>query len=160
MSTIHSETEYKGYNIKIKYDEDPMDPRINDNIGKMICFHRRYSLGDNHDYRHDDYSSWGELRAQLIKDFRNDIILPLYLYNHSGITMNTTGFSCNWDSGQVGFIIVDRKGLLNCRGVKRITKKEKEYLFETLKSEVEVYDWYIIGDAYGYCIEDKDEEEI
>ena len=32
------------------------------------------------------------------------LMLPLYLYDHSGITMNTTGFSCPWDSGQVGWI--------------------------------------------------------
>ena len=29
------------------------------------------------------------------------IVQPLYLYDHGGITMNTTGFSCSWDSGQV-----------------------------------------------------------
>lgn len=160
MSTIHSETEYKGYNIKIKYDTEPHNPRGDDNIGKMVCFHGSYNLGDNNDYRQGDYSSWYELRAQLIKDFRNDVILPLYLYDHSGITIATTPFSCRWDSGQVGFIIVDRKMLLACRGVKKITKKEKEKLFEYLKSEVETYDWYLTGDAYGYCIEDEDEEEI
>ena len=36
------------------------------------------------------------------------ILLPLYLYDHSGITMNTTGFSCSWDSGQVGFIYASK----------------------------------------------------
>jgi len=156
----HSTEDYKGYKIIIKYDEDPMDPRSNDNIGKMICFHKRYDLGDNHDYDSNDYSGWDELREQLIKDFRNDIILPLYLYDHSGITMNTTGFSCRWDSGQIGFIIVDREMLLALRGVKKITKKEREKLFEYLKSEVEEYDNYITGDAYGYVIEDEDEEEV
>ena len=156
----HSTEDYKGYKIIIKYDEDPMDPRSNDNIGKMICFHKRYDLGDNHDYDSNDYSGWDELREQLIKDFRNDVILPLYLYDHSGITMNTTGFSCRWDSGQVGFIVVDREMLLALRGVKKITKKEREKLFEYLKSEVEEYDNYITGDAYGYVIEDEDEEEV
>jgi hypothetical protein len=156
----HTQEEYKGYTIKIKYDEDPRNPREDSNIGKMICFHGSYNLGDKHNYNQHSFGSWAELHEQLIKDFKNDIILPLYLYNHSGLTMNTKGFSCRWDSGQVGFIIVDRKGLLNCRGVKRITKKEKELLFEVLESEVEEYDWYLTGDAYGYCIEDEDEEEV
>ena len=160
MSTIHSETEYKGYNIKIKYDEDPMDPRSYDQIGKMVCFHRRYNIGDKHDYKQGDFDNWNELRAQLIRDFRNDIILSIYMYDHSGITVSTTPFGCRWDSGQVGFIIVDRKMLLACRGVKKITKKERELLFEVLKDEVKEYDWYVTGDAYGYCIEDKDGEEI
>lgn len=157
---IHTQEVYKGYTIKIKYEEDPADPRGDDNIGRMICFHSRYRLGDDHDYRHNDYNGWSELRAQLIKDFRNDVILPLYLYDHSGITMNTTGFSCGWDSGQVGFIIVDRNWLYDCRGVKKITKKERELLLKQLKGEVETYDSYLTGDAYGYCIEDEDEEEV
>ena len=32
------------------------------------------------------------------------VILPLYLFDHSGITMNTTGFNCRWDSGVVGWV--------------------------------------------------------
>lgn len=31
-------------------------------------------------------------------------MLPLFLYDHSGITMSTGPFHCPWDSGQVGFI--------------------------------------------------------
>ena len=26
----------------------------------------------------------------------NVVCLPLYLYDHGGITMNTTGFACSW----------------------------------------------------------------
>ena len=40
------------------------------------------------------------------------IILPLYLYDHSGISMKTTPFSCQWDSGQVGWIYVEKKKCL------------------------------------------------
>lgn len=36
------------------------------------------------------------------------VLLPLYLYDHSGITMKTSGFSCPWDSGQVGFIYASK----------------------------------------------------
>lgn len=156
----HSTEEYKGYNIIIKYDEEPFNPRTYDNIGKMICFHGRYDIGDNHNYNHKDYSGWDEMREQLIKDFKNEVILPLYLYDHSGITMSTQPFSCRWDSGQVGFIIVDREMLLACRGVKKITKQEREKLFEYLRNEVEEYDDYLTGNAFGYVIEDEDEEEI
>ena len=42
----------------------------------------------------------GELFS-LVEQMDGMVILPLYLYDHSGITMNTCGFSCPWDSGQV-----------------------------------------------------------
>jgi hypothetical protein len=35
---------------------------------------------------------------------KSDCILPVYLYDHSGLTINTTGFTCPWDSGQIGWI--------------------------------------------------------
>ena len=39
------------YTLFIMDDSDPMNPREeNDNLGKMVCFHRRYSLGDKHDH--------------------------------------------------------------------------------------------------------------
>ena len=37
--------------------------------------------------------STGELFS-LVEQMEGMVILPLYLYDHSGITMNTTGFSC------------------------------------------------------------------
>lgn len=45
---VHEE-DYKGYTIKIYHDEDAESPRDWDNLGEMVCFHRRYNLGDcNH----------------------------------------------------------------------------------------------------------------
>lgn len=49
------------------------------------------------------------------------IVLPLYLYDHSGITMNTTGFSCPWDSGQVGWIYASKEDALKEFGGKSFT---------------------------------------
>ena len=42
------------------------------------------------------------------------LMLPLYLYDHSGLAMSTESFSgraphAEWDSGQVGWIYVSKK---------------------------------------------------
>jgi len=43
------ETIYRGRTIKIITDDNPMHPHHDfDNVGKMICFHKRYDLGDKH----------------------------------------------------------------------------------------------------------------
>jgi hypothetical protein len=44
----------------------------------------------------------------------NYVVLPVYIYDHSGITLNTTGFSCPWDSGQVGWIVCDLDKAREC----------------------------------------------
>ena len=140
------------YLIEIYPEDSPSSPREWDNLGTMVCFHRRYTLGDKHDYSFRDYNSWDEMEKAIIKNENVGVILPLYLYDHSGITMNTTGFSCGWDSVQVGFIYISKEKILKEYGGKIVTKKLKERVEGYLKSEVNTYDQYLTGDVYGYKV--------
>ncbi|TEB04760.1 hypothetical protein Psch_03522 [Pelotomaculum schinkii] len=108
------------------------------------------------------YSAYSKEVDDKILDFlENDcIILPLYLYDHSGITMNTTGFYCPWDSGQVGWIYVTKEMVRREYGIKRITKKIREKVIQALKSEVNVYSEYLEGNVYGYVLEDAEGNEL
>lgn len=83
------------------------------------------------------------------------IFLPIYLYDHSGITINTTGFSCPWDSGQVGFIYMSYEEAKDNFGNLCDTELKKK-AEDILRSEVNIYDNYIRGDVYGYMIEQDD----
>lgn len=94
------------------------------------------------------------------------IMLPLHLYDHSGITMNTSGFSCGWDSGCVGFIYVSKDKVRKEFGWKRITTSRMAQVEKCLRCEVETYDKLISGEVYGFiaerlmpCPEDWDIEE-
>lgn len=160
MREYIEETEKIGkYQIDIIQDSDPESPRVWDNLGTMVCFHRNYILGDKHDYNHNDYSGWKEMKKSIIQNENVGVILPLYLYDHSGITMNTTGFSCGWDSGQVGFIFVSKEKIREEFGVKNVTKKVIEKVEKLLVGEVETYDQYLTGDIYGYRITDTETDE-
>lgn len=145
--------EIGNYRIEIFQDEYCESPRNSiDNLGTMICFHNRYNLGDSHHYNENDYSNWDELKKAIIKNEDVLHILPLYLYDHSGITIDITPFSCRWDSGQVGFIYVTKNKVREYYNVKRITKRFSEQVLEILKNEVKTYDRYLTGDVYGYKI--------
>lgn len=186
---------------------NPRDPDYQDNITKMICWHPRYNLGDNHDFKdgrafvkslaqtcldlsdlckyaetnprasirlkeietgddmpgegyfrieakgwrpepdawydtgwivdkdfsciHSDSEDLEDLLEQLGTDTLLDLvsekneyaILPLYLYDHSGLAMSTGSFlgralHAEWDSGQVGFIYMDKRTALeNLAGI-------------------------------------------
>lgn len=89
----------------------------------------------------------------------NIIMLPIYMYEHSGIALNTKGFTCQWDSGQVGIIYVTREQVKKEYKVKRITKKLKETVVKVLAGEVKTYGDYVEGSVYGYMIEDKNGDE-
>ena len=88
-----------------------------------------------------------DLRPYLEDKF---IFKPLYLYDHSGITMNTKPFSCIWDSGQVGFIYAEV-------GIDNLTKEE---LDKVLESEVKEYDEYISGEVYYIEVIDEKGEVV
>lgn len=153
---------YKDYTISVIQDDYPLNPREEfDNLGTMVCFHNRYSLGDKgHGYNRHDYDNWDELERQIIKDNGGCVTLPIYLYDHSGITINTTGFSCPWDSGRVGIIYVPRISLRSEYGWKKITKARKAKVEEYLRAEVETYDQYLRGEIYGYKVTDSNGTEI
>jgi hypothetical protein len=135
--------------VRIEPDQNPGSPREWSNFGKMVCCHRRYKLGDEQS-DHDG--------IQAIIDDKDNICLPLYLYDHSGITMNTTGFSCPWDSGQVGIIYCSKTDIrkeFRTAGPANIEKARA-----LLRSEVEVYDQFLRGDVYGYVVEDESKNNL
>ena len=155
MSEKH---EYKGIKFSIEIDtcfnESPRD--ISEHLGTMVCSHRRYNLGDEQAKNCEHYSSWEEWFKHEIG---NDVIaLPLYLYDHSGITISTTPFSCRWDSGQLGYIYVDKEKVRKEFNVKRISPKLKNQVLEILVSEVKEYDYYIRGEVYYYQIDNDDKD--
>ena len=154
------------YKIEVIQDESPSSPREDDNLGTMVCFHNRYDLGDEHNYKSGDYNGWDEMEKNIIKNENVGVILPLYLYDHSGITISTSPFSCNWDSGQIGFIFISKEKMLKEYGGKIVTQTLKDKVEGYLKSEVETYDQYLTGDVYGYrvsevktCSEGHEHEE-
>jgi hypothetical protein len=133
--------EHEGLKIDIWLDNEPFDPREWDNLGKMVCFHNRYTLGDKNEFRDPEH-----FEEFLLEEKDNIFYLPLYMYEHGGITMKTTPFGCEWDSYKVGYIYITKK------------RAEEEGLkdpFKTLEHEVKEYDHYIMGNCYGYTIVDE-----
>jgi hypothetical protein len=185
MESDRKETDGQ-YTLHLLRDPEPFDPRENDNIGTMVCFHRRYHLGDHEQhynlkdesycfdsegnpvgeevnygvyfyscgkFKEVDHAQWFAKEVEA----RGGIVLPLFLYDHSGITMSTVAFGCRWDSGQVGFIYVTAKRIDEEYGDAPDAKeKAKKYL----EGEVEEYDKYLRGNVWQYIIEDEDEENI
>ena len=163
------EEAYQGHIIKIYHDPDSENPREWSNLGTLICWHRRYRLGDSHQFDSPeaflrdlaDVSDQSDLSMDQLRERaeRKAILLPVFLYDHSGLAMNTIGFHCPWDSGQVGFVYVTLEAVRKEFGVKRVTKALREKAEDILRGEIVSYDAYLGGRVYGYVIE-QDGEEI
>lgn len=141
----------KKYELKIEQDQDPMNPRTDwDNITTMVCFHRNYNLGDKTEYKSSDFDSWEDLKKQIESDNKVLFIKPLYMYEHSGITISTSPFSCQWDSGQIGWVFITEKKLNLMCG--KEFKRDEETLNCITNSEVKNYDEFLTGNVYQYTI--------
>lgn len=188
--------EYRDCTIKIEHDPDPENPREWGNLGIMVCWHRRYKLGDvqpkgdaedyindhliseatreaidnlNERFREvDSHFPYGKLlkaaeaaverRIEAIrkKDLEENILmLPLYLYDHSGITMSVGKFTCPWDSGQVGFIYMPMK-----TARENWPDAPRAKGLACLLQEVETYDHFLTGQVFGWRAVDPEGEEI
>jgi len=153
--------QYKDFQIDIYHDEDPINPREFENLSKMIFFHKKYNLGDKHNYISNNYNSWEELKND-IKDVA--IIKPVYMYDHSGITISLNKFSCPFDSGQIGYVVVKKEDIYKFFDIKRISKELLKKVEEMIEEEIKLYDFYLRGMVYRYSIKKdsfaKGEEEI
>lgn len=83
---------------------------------------------------------------EILEDYY--VILPLYLYDHSGLTISTSGFSCPWDSGQVGHIYMS----LDQAAEHGLTSRKE--IAEALVQEVKTYDDYLTGSVYRFEFEE------
>lgn len=146
--------------IAIVYDNDPPNPRVEyDNIGTMVCWHRRYRLGDEQPSCTPEEYLESLLDDEIQALERNFVILPLYLYDHGGLTISTGPFSCPWDSGQVGFIYCSMERARSEWGSLHDPEELSLQAEQYLKGEVEIYAKYLSGDVYGVLVADFDFDE-
>ena len=90
---------------------------------------------------------------------RQNVILPLYLYEHSGITMSCDyayPYNDRWDAGQVGWIYASYEEIEKEYGA--VNQEALEKAKNLLRGEVQIYDHYLCGECYGYIIEENGKE--
>lgn len=128
--------------LRIHPDIEPMNPRTEwDNAFTIACKHRRYNLGDEQIGDIDEFIEYLESDEVLMYK-------PVYMYEHSGITINTKGFSCGWDSGQIGFIYITKEDA----ETERLSLDKLEKL---LDGEIQTYDDYLTGTVYGFTYHEE-----
>ena len=98
MCQVIEKIKTKNYVAEIINDEDCYNPRTDYSLGTLIAFHSRYDLSDKDNWDKEELISYVEQEDVLA--------LPVYMYEHSGIALSTSAFSCKWDSGQIGYIFV------------------------------------------------------
>jgi len=139
-----------GYTCVIEQDVDASNPRDDDNLGKILCFHRRYNLGDDHGIQEGDFDGWSELHQYLIDEEDAVITSPVYMYDHSGLALSASAFGCRFDSGQVGFTYISKDTLIKEYGSDTHGNRMKAE--KVMLAELTIYGHFVSGDAYGFRV--------
>jgi hypothetical protein len=124
-----------------------MSPREEENLGHMVTWAKRYQLGDEQPSMEPE--DWREAFGE---DEPTHVLLPLYLMDHSGLSMSVGPFLCPWDSGQVGWIYATPADAERI-GIPWDVEKVTEYL----TGEVQTYATYLEGGCWGFLVEKGEE---
>ena len=137
--------------VSIVPSDSPDNPRHNFDcyLGTFAMAHRRYSFGDK------DSPTTPEGIAEASKGAR--IVLPVYMLDHSGQTINTTGFSCPWDSGRIGSIWVTDDDIKKAYGVQEIDLETENKARKALIAEIAELDQWLTGDVWDVMIVDSED---
>lgn len=131
-------------------DNQHMDPTQDDfRLVKLALFHKRYNFTNDLDIVSGDYDGWDHMLRDIIKRFKPLAILPVYMYEHGGITISTSAFSCPWDSGLLGYALITKEDF-KAEGLDKKKHDPKKIIDDFIK----YYDRYLTEPSYSYNYND------
>lgn len=155
--------------LRIYTDDDAESPRSWDNVCTLWAenTHRYYNFHEEqaddvlariislHPVPEEDEEGYNLDAMDKIKWlYESDangtdyVIAPLYMYDHSGLSFSLGGFSCGWDSGIIGYMMVDKVRWDTLHG----DVWDKEKVLECMAGEVETLDNFYVYGAYYYKV--------
>lgn len=136
--------EYKGLRISITQDEcadSPLDWDT-DNSVFIVTSRNRYFEVIPKGYSVEAIAEHMETHKLYMGKFK---VFPLYAYVHSGVALSLGRgypFDCPWDSGQIGYVLVDRR------------KSVIPDADEAAECEVKTWNQYLSGDVWQVSVKD------
>ena len=132
--------------VKIYQDEDPQSPETyGDDEVFIVTGQNRYFEVIPKGFSVEVIQE--HLRTH--KRYNGFKVYLLYAYIHSGVALSLGReypFSCQWDSGQIGFVLVKFKG-----------NRKHNKLAEGIVDE---WNMYLSGDVWGVVVEDENGGEL
>lgn len=144
MNSTIEEILYKNHKIEIDYDDYPENPREWENLGMFVTYSSKYSYGDNVNQGRI-FDSRDELE-ECIHGIKDVLLLAIYVYDHSGVSVSTNVPTCGWDSSCIGYIYAS-PDMIEKWGT------NADYAEKILIAEIEEYNQYLNGEVYKYTIE-------
>ncbi len=159
------------WKVEVLADYHCQSPRECD-LGIFLTWHRHYSSPDENNWASpQDFEDWwnGEDVDEDVqggdyvapKDDPRYVRLPVFMYDHSGITYRAgsvgggnpfgNGMYAQFDSGQVGWIFSTPETI-------ETTGAPIDSIAEQLRNEVDYYSKWAKGQCYGYVVSKREKQ--
>lgn len=160
-----------GYSIKVVTDNTLENPRLDcSNLGTLICFGRRVSFGDmshnfqpyeflmhlleRHSFENGEtldsfllHTDEQKTVCAIMKELKKDhILVPVFLYQHSGDILSSCPFGDKWDSAQIGWIYTNKPAVFDRYGSWSDETIQKARA--ALEDELRTYNAFINNECY------------
>lgn len=170
--TTYKQAESTIGKLEIDFDNYAENPYESYDHGiKIYSFSNRYNLGEDGGYSESstilsnicydlgiDYNDDTTEEQMINRIQKKAIFEPIYIYEHSSVALSTTPFNDRWDSGQVGWYLVDKNSLEKNFGYKKRTKKAIEQVEKRVSGLLDNMQAHINGDVYMWFIYDSEGE--
>lgn len=138
------EISIENFTIKIDYCIVDSSPIEEGDLLKVYHWHNKHNLGK-------------KISPTSLEFFKNEyedvddpfvIICPLYMLDHSGVSLSISDFGCRWDSGQVGYVAITKADVefAGC-------KKSSIHMKKVIMQELETFQNYLNGNIFSFSIE-------
>jgi hypothetical protein len=138
----------ENWRLEISRDDWSESPRQWDNLGQFLTRSTRYveseleTALDFSDYTLD------ELEKALEK--QGYICERVSVYDHSGVSVYIGAPCCRWDSGYIGLYVVNKARAREWFNVKRISRRLKDKIKESMIAEVNTFNNWINGNVFEF----------
>ncbi len=152
------------YNLGDEHDYQDKDAflfsMLEDTLGDTDLAEEKYEeLGKEIDrsiHRHpNSYDHALDEKVLEVIEQKN-LVLPVYMLDHSGIAISTSPFSNKWDSGVAGWAYVSHEDIAKEYG--DVSTENIEKARAVIEGEIETYDQYLRGECYGFILYKNNEE--
>lgn len=85
----------------------------------------------------EDRDAMAEVMARIMPYMA--VFMPVYLLDHSGLSLSTSRFACPWDTSMIGYVYVTKDKALYESGHKRFCRATREFAERHAETEIAIY---------------------
>lgn len=145
MSDVRIDGKYHYAELAVDNESIDLSDLIDGHLGHFVCRHGKHERIHFPNEKGIDYLS------------KQGVAVPVYMLDHSGISVRTQPFNDEWDSWQWGWLVTTDTEIRSWYGMSADAPINVDAVISQLVAQVTMVDKYFSGDVWGYQVFHEEE---